>query len=79
MAFSSVNDQITYSVTATGVQVLGAAPAVAMGNLYLATSQALAEAALNASQAQQANNQIVQAVTVKSVEWIHSLPVKRKS
>lgn len=78
MAFTtSVNGGITDSVTQTGLAVLGSAPEIAMGNLYLATSQALATAALNASQAQQANNQISQAVTVKCVDWIHSL--KRKS
>ncbi|WP_204334085.1 RebB family R body protein, partial [Klebsiella pneumoniae] len=37
MAFpTAVNDQITDSVTQANVQVLGASPAIAMGNLYQA-------------------------------------------
>ncbi|WP_163452294.1 RebB family R body protein, partial [Escherichia coli] len=54
MAFpTAVNDQITDSVTQANVQVLGASPAIAMGNLYQATAQALANAAHNATMAQQ--------------------------
>ena len=42
MAFpTAVNDQITDSVTQANVKVLGDAPAVAMGNLFQATAQAL--------------------------------------
>ena len=50
---TSVNSQITDSVTQANVQALGAAPANAMGNLFQATSQALANAAHNATTAQQ--------------------------
>ncbi len=47
MAFpTSVNDQITDSVTQANTKVLGDAPAIAMGNLYQATAQALANAAI---------------------------------
>ena len=54
MAFpTAVNNQITDSITQANVQVLGDAPAVAMGNLYQATAQALANAAHNATKAQQ--------------------------
>ena len=43
MAFpTAVNSQITDAVTQTNVKVLGDAPAMAMGNLYQATAQALA-------------------------------------
>ncbi len=43
MAFpTSVNDQITDSVTQANVKVLGDSPAMALGNLYQATAQALA-------------------------------------
>ena len=43
MAFpTAVNDQITDSVTQANTKVLGDAPAIAMGNLYQATAQALA-------------------------------------
>lgn len=54
MAFpTSVNDQITDSVTQANTKVLGDAPAIAMGNLYQATAQALANTAHNAPHAQQ--------------------------
>jgi hypothetical protein len=79
MAFSTLNDRITDSVTATDAMMLGSAPAMAMGNLYMATSQALAGAALNATQAQQANNQIAQAVTAINVDLLYSMAPKRKS
>lgn len=40
MAFpTSVNNQITDAVTQTNTKVLGEAPAIALGNLYEATSQ----------------------------------------
>lgn len=52
---TSVNDQITDSVTQANVEVLGTAPAVALANLYQATGQALGNAAHNATSfAQQA-------------------------
>ena len=57
MAFpTAVNSQITDAVTQTNVKVLGDAPAMAMGNLYQATAQALANAAHNATTAQQQGN-----------------------
>ena len=50
MAFpTSVNNQITDSVTQANVKVLADAPAMAMANLYQATAQALANAAHNAT------------------------------
>jgi len=70
---ATVNSQITDSVTQTGVQVIGAAPAVAMANLYQATAQALANAAHNASVVQQQNNIIAQAATVQGVNLLYSL------
>ncbi|MBR7560457.1 RebB family R body protein, partial [Mycobacterium tuberculosis] len=46
MAFpTAVNDQITDSVTQAHTQVLGDGRAVAVGNRYRATAQALAKAA----------------------------------
>ncbi|MBF0275594.1 MAG: RebB family R body protein, partial [Nitrospinae bacterium] len=54
MAFpTTVNSQITDSVTQANVKVLGDAPAVSTGNLMIATSQALANAAHNATSNQQ--------------------------
>jgi ABC-type nickel/cobalt efflux system permease component RcnA len=76
MAFSTLNDQVVDTVASTDALMLGLAPAVAMGNLYVATSHALATAAHNATNAQQAMDQIAQAVTKKCVELLRSLPPK---
>jgi|GEM_PF-2870599 len=46
---TAVNGQITDSVTQANVQVLGDAPATAMGGLFQATDQALSNAAHNAT------------------------------
>jgi hypothetical protein len=74
MAFpTAVNSQITDSVTQSNVQVLGAAPAVAMGNLYQATAQALANAAHNATMAQQQMYVTAQAATTAGVALLYSL------
>lgn len=74
MAFpTSVNDQITDSVTQTNVKVLGDAPAMALGSLYQATAQALATAALNATSAQQQLNITAQAATTMGVATLYSL------
>ncbi|ROZ74908.1 RebB family R body protein [Ramlibacter sp. WS9] len=73
MAFpTSVNDQITDAVTQGNVSVLGDAPAVAMGNLYVAMAQALANAAQNATNAQQQNNILAQAATTRCVQALLS-------
>lgn len=69
----SVNDQITDSVTQANVKVLGEAPAMAMGNLYLATSQALANAAHNATRSQQQTTVTAQAATTMGVATLYSL------
>ena len=74
MAFpTSVNSQITDSVTQSNVKVLGDAPAVAMGNLYQATAQALSNAAHNATTAQQQANVMAQAATTQGVALLYSL------
>ena len=74
MAFpTSVNSQITDAVTQSNVKVLGDAPAVAMGNLYQATAQALSNAAHNATTAQQQANVKAQAATTKGVAMLYSL------
>jgi isocitrate dehydrogenase len=73
MAFSTLNDQITDSVAQTAVGVIGLAPAIAMGDLYVATSQALADAAHNATLAQQNNNQIAHAATLLAVKRLQRL------
>lgn len=74
MAFpTSVNDQITDSVSQENTQVLGTAPAIAMGNLYQATAQALANAAHNATLAQQQMYMTSQAATTTGVALLYSL------
>lgn len=74
MAFpTSVNSQITDSVTQTDTQVLGDAPAIAMGNFMLATAQAMSNAAHNATNAQQQNYVSAQAATTMSVATLFSL------
>ncbi len=76
MAFpTSVNDQITDSVTQSNAQVLGVAPATALGNLYQATAQALSNAAHNATTAQQNTNITAQAATTMGVALLYSLDV----
>ncbi len=74
MAFpTAVNDQITDSVTQANTKVLGDAPAVAMGNLYQATAQALANAAHNATNAQQQSYVTAQAATTMGVARLYSV------
>ncbi|MBU1253823.1 RebB family R body protein [Qipengyuania sp. DY56-A-20] len=79
MAFPThVNDQITDSVTQANVKVLGDAPAIAMGNLYQATSQALANAAHNATVAQQQMNVAAQAATTAGVALLYAIQTGKK-
>lgn len=70
---TSVNSQITDAITQSNVGVLGDAPAIAMANLYQATAQALANAAHNATAAQQQTNILAQAVTAQGVALLYSL------
>jgi hypothetical protein len=69
----SVNPQITDSITQANTKVLGDAPAIAMGNLYQATAQALANAAHNATVSQQQSYITSQAATVQGVVALYSL------
>jgi hypothetical protein len=74
MAFpTSVNSQITDSVTQANTKVLGDAPAMAMGNLFQATAQALANAAHNASSSQHQTNVTAQAATTMGVTTLYSI------
>ncbi len=72
-ANTAVNSQITDSVTQANTKVLGDAPAIAMGNLFQATSQALGLAALNATNAQQQSNMTAQASTTMGVTTLYSI------
>ena len=74
MAFpTAVNNQITDSVTQANTKVLGDAPAMAMGNLYQATAQALSNAAHNATTSQQQTNVTAQAATTMGVATLYAL------
>lgn len=68
-----VNPQITDAVTQTNVKILGDAPGMAMGSLYQATAQALANAAHNATTAQQNANTILQATTTQGVALLYGV------
>jgi hypothetical protein len=69
MAFpTSVNSQITDSVSQASVNVLGDAPAVAMGNLYQTAAAAAGQAIQNAVTNQQNLNILAEAVTTASVK-----------
>jgi len=70
---TSVNNQITDSVTQANVQTLASAPSVAMGNLFQATAQALSNAAHNATTSQQQTNVTAQAATTMGVALLYSL------
>lgn len=74
MAFpTAVNDQITDSIAQVNTKVLGDAPAIATGNLLIATSQALANAAHNATANQQLGTTSQQATTVMGISTIYSV------
>lgn len=74
MAFpTSVNSQITDSVTQVNTKVVGDAPAIAMSNLYMATSQALGNAAHNATNNQQQAYVTMQAATTQGVSSLLSI------
>jgi hypothetical protein len=60
-------------VTQANVEVLGVAPAVALGNLYQATAQALSNAAHNATSGQQQGMITMQAATTTGVTTLYSI------
>lgn len=68
MAFpTAINDQITDSISQANTKVVGDAPAVGMGNLFVATGQALSNAAHNATNNQQQSYVTMQASTTQGV------------
>ncbi len=74
MAFpTSINSQITDSITQVNTKVLGDAPAVATGNLFIATSQALSNAAHNATTNQQLTAASQQATSNMGIANIYSV------
>lgn len=77
MAFpTAVNPKVTDSITQANVEMLGLAPAVAMGEYYLATSDALSLAAHNATFAQQQTNIMAQTATQLGVAILNKLKPK---
>jgi len=70
---TAVNDQITDAVTQANVQVLASSPAIALGNLYVATGQALANAAHNATTGQQQASITAQTATTMGVATLYSI------
>jgi len=74
MAFpTAVNSQITDSITQANTKVLGDAPAVATGNFFVATSQALSNAAHNATNNQQQSYVTMQAATTQGVATLYAI------
>ncbi|WP_246792571.1 RebB family R body protein [Burkholderia perseverans] len=71
MAFpTAVNSQITDSVSQANTEVVGTAPAVAMGNLFVATGQALSNAAHNATNNQNQSYVTMQAGTTQAISTL---------
>ena len=68
-----VNEQVTDSVTQVNTKVVGETPAMAMGNLLMSTSQALGNAAHNATAAQQQAQITMQAATVQGVNSLMAI------
>ena len=74
MAFpTAINDQITDSITQVNTEVIGNAPAVAMGNFFEVTSQALSNVAHNATNNQQEMYITTQASTTMGIASIYSM------
>ena len=74
-----VNPQITDAVTQTNVKILGESPGMAMGNLFQATAQALANAAHNATTAGQNANTVLQATTTQGVALLYGVDTAAES
>jgi len=70
---TATNSQITDSVTQANTEVLGIAPAQAVGNLMMASSQALSNAAHNATSSQQNTVITAQAATAQGVSTLYSV------
>ena len=74
MAFpTAVNDQVTDSITQVNTKVLGDSPALSLGNLFVATSQALSISAHNATNNQQQSYVVMQTATTQGVTSLFSI------
>jgi hypothetical protein len=76
MAFPShVNSAITDSITQANTMLIGDSPSMATGNLFVATSQALSNAAHNASNQQQQSFVTSQASTTQGLQTLYSVDI----
>ncbi|MYM59388.1 glycerol-3-phosphate dehydrogenase subunit C [Vibrio sp. OCN044] len=72
-AIAAVNAQMTDSVTQVNTQVIGDAPAMAMGNLLVSTSHALSTGFHNVTASQQQGQMTMHAATVQGVNALISV------
>lgn len=70
---TAVNSQITDSVTQVNTKVLGDSPAMALSNLFISTSQALSNAAHNATSLQMNTNVTSQAAMTQGVATLYAI------
>ena len=70
---TAVNSQVTDSITQVNTRVVGETPSVSTGNLMIATSQALSNAAHNATSGQQQTGLTAQAATTTGVSTLFSI------
>ena len=70
---TAMNSQVTDSITQVNTKVLGDSPAFATGNLFVVTSQALGNAAHNATTNQNQVNVTAQAANTSSVSTLLSI------
>lgn len=66
----TTNSKVSDAVSQVNAHTIGENPAIAMGNLMLSTSHALANISHNATLAQQQGNAMMQAATVQGVNAI---------
>ena len=70
---TAVNSQITDSVTQVNTEVVGTSPALSLSNLYQATSQALGNAAHNATLNQMESTITSQAALTQGVATLYAI------
>ena len=70
---TTVNGQVTDSITQVNTKVVGDSPAMSMGNLMTATGQALSNAAHNATYGQQQGMVSWQATTIQGINSLYSI------
>jgi hypothetical protein len=71
---ASVNEQITDSITQTNAEVVGDAPAQAMGTLYQIASASAGTSLQNAVHAQNNQNALNNAATTEGVNLLYTSP-----